>query len=182
LAISRQLVELLGGEMGFESAPGQGSRFWFRLTLPACESPERSLQAEQTLGPTQTAQVAWRFLVVDDHPINRLLVKQVLKNAWPKAQVLEAVNGQQALDLLAQSSVDLVLMDMVMPEMDGIEATRRLRQNDAWRTLPVMGLTANVNPVDLETFRQAGLNTVMLKPFEPVQLCNRVEQLLLQRL
>jgi signal transduction histidine kinase/CheY-like chemotaxis protein len=182
LAISRQLVELLGGEMGFESAPGQGSRFWFRLSLPACEAPQRASQAEHAPAPMQTAPVAWRFLVVDDHPINRLLVKQVLKNAWPKAQVLEAVNGQQALEVLAQSSVDLVLMDMVMPVMDGIEATRRLRQNTVWQPLPVMGLTANVNPVDLETFRQAGLNTVMLKPFEPVQLCSRIEQLLLKRL
>ena len=182
LAISRQLVELLGGEMGFESVSGQGSRFWFRLPLQACDAPDRPVPAELLPAPMHTAAVAWRFLVVDDHPINRLLVKQVLQNAWPKAQVLDAVNGQQALDRLAQSSVDLVLMDMVMPVMDGIEATRRLRQNDAWRPLPVMGLTANVNPVDLETFRQAGLNTVMLKPFEPAQLCNRVEQLLLQRL
>ena len=143
---------------------------------------QRASQAEHAPAPMQTAPVAWRFLVVDDHPINRLLVKQVLKNAWPKAQVLEAVNGQQALEVLAQSSVDLVLMDMVMPVMDGIEATRRLRQNTVWQPLPVMGLTANVNPVDLETFRQAGLNTVMLKPFEPVQLCSRIEQLLLKRL
>jgi len=182
LVISKQLVELLDGEMGFESEANQGSRFWLRLPLQACDAPDRPLPAELTPTPMHTAPVGWRFLVVDDHPINRLLVKQVLKNAWPKAQVLEAVNGQQALDRLAQSSVDLVLMDMVMPVMDGIEATRRIRQNEVWRPLPVMGLTANVNPVDLEAFRQAGLNTVMLKPFEPAQLCNRVEQLLLQRL
>ncbi len=182
LAISKQLVELLDGEMDFESEADRGSRFWFRLPLPASKAPERSASGDPLPAPMHTAAVAWRFLVVDDHPINRLLVKQVLKNAWPKAQVLEAVNGQQALDQLAQSSVDLVLMDMVMPVMDGIEATRRIRQNETWRPLPVMGLTANVNPVDLETFRQAGLNTVMLKPFEPAQLCNRVEQLLLQRL
>ena len=180
LAISQKLVHLLGGDMGFESQAGQGSRFWLRLPLVACEAPVHTPDARKP--DVHTHDMAWRFLIADDHPVNRLLVKQVLQNAWPKAQVLDAVNGQQALDRLAQSSVDLVLMDMVMPVMDGIEATRRLRQNDAWRPLPVMGLTANVNPVDLETFRQAGLNTVMLKPFEPAQLCNRVEQLLLQRL
>jgi CheY-like chemotaxis protein len=65
--------------------------------------------------------------------------------------------------------------------MDGIEATRHLRQNPAWQALPVLGLTANVNPVDLEAFKAAGLTGVMLKPFEPAQLCAQVEQMLLQR-
>ena len=68
-----------------------------------------------------------------------------------------------------------------MPVMDGIEATRQLRQNPAWRPLPVLGLTANVNPVDLEAFRASGVDAVMLKPFEPAQLCARVEQMLLKR-
>ncbi len=181
LAISKQLVELLDGEMDFESEAGQGSRFWFRLPLQASEAPERSASLDPIQAPMQTAAMAWRFLVVDDHPINRLLVKRVLQNAWPKAEVLEAANGQQALEQLAQTGVDLVLMDMVMPVMDGIEATRRLRQNVLWQQLPVMGLTANVNPVDLDTFRQAGLSGVMLKPFEPAQLCKRVEQMLLRR-
>ena len=105
----------------------------------------------------------------------------MLHNAWPQAQIVEAVDGQQCLERLSQGPVDLVLMDMVMPVMDGIEATQRLRQHPAWQHLPVLGLTANVNPVDLEAFRHAGLDAVMLKPFEPEQLCIRVEQMLLQR-
>ncbi len=181
LAISKQLVGLLDGEMDFDSEAGQGTHFWFRLPLQASEAPERSASGNPIQAPMHTAAMAWRFLVVDDHPINRLLVKRVLQNAWPKAEVLEAVNGQQALEQLDQASVDLVLMDMVMPVMDGIEATQRLRQNPRWLQLPVMGLTANVNPVDLETFRQAGLSGVMLKPFEPAQLCKRIEHMLLRR-
>ena len=181
LAISRQLVQLLGGEIGFESEQGQGSRFWFRLPLSASQAPARGAEADAGPAPMQTEAMAWRLLVVDDHPVNRLLVKKVLQNAWPHAEILEAVDGQQCLERLAQGPVDLVLMDMVMPVMDGIEATRRLRQNPAWAHLPVLGLTANVNPLDLESFRTEGLTTVMLKPFEPAQLCAQVEQLLLHR-
>lgn len=118
--------------------------------------------------------------MADDHPVNRLLVKQVLRSAWPQSTVLEAVNGQQALDILRTEAVDLVLMDMVMPVMDGIAATAALRQQaDArLRSVPVLGLTANVNPQDLERFMAAGLNEVMLKPFEPAALCAQIEQML----
>jgi CheY-like chemotaxis protein len=93
------------------------------------------------------------------------------------------VDGQKTLDVLRQYPVDLVFMDMVMPVMDGIEATALIRQNVANRIahVPVFGLTANVNSLDLGRFKAAGLNDVMLKPFEPVELCQRVENLLLAR-
>jgi CheY-like chemotaxis protein len=121
--------------------------------------------------------------VADDHPVNRLLLKQVLQNAWPLSVVLEAVDGQKTLVVLREQRVDLVFMDMVMPVMDGIDATRFIRQDvvDRIRQVPVMGLTANVNPLDLERFKAAGLNDVMLKPFEPTELCSRVEPWLLAK-
>jgi CheY-like chemotaxis protein len=94
--------------------------------------------------------------------------------------VLEAADGQKTLELLRQQAVDLVFMDMVMPVMDGINATRLIRQDPVVRNtqVPILGLTANVNPVDLERFKSAGLSGVMLKPFESEQLCERIEQLL----
>lgn len=181
LAISKKLVELMGGRIGFDSTPGQGSRFWFVLPLQAHPAPERISGTDVQRSEMATADRAWRILIVDDHPINRVLAKKVLHTAWPHAQMDEAADGQQCLAKMAQHSFDLVLMDMVMPVMDGIEATRVLRQNPAWQNVPVLGLTANVNPVDLESFGASGLSDVMLKPFEPAQLCALIEQLMLRQ-
>jgi CheY-like chemotaxis protein len=181
LAISRTLVQLLGGDIGFASEPGQGSRFWFHLPLTACPEPQQKPSAARMA--VQTAQLPWRFLIVDDHPVNRLLARQVLQNAWPQSQIVEVSDGQQAVDTLCQQPFDLVLMDMVMPVMDGIVATRTIRAQGsaAVRDVLILGLTANVNPVDLDAFRQEGLDDVMLKPFEPDLLCAKVEHWLLER-
>jgi signal transduction histidine kinase len=181
LAISQKLAHLLGGDIGFQSVPGKGSRFWLRLPLTVVPAPARTPDAIKP--EVQTRDMAWRFLVADDHPVNRLLVKQVLKSVWPNSVILEAADGEQALQCLRENTVDLVLMDMVMPVLDGIAATRALRDNfpPPAKDVPILGLTANVNPVDLDAFRQAGLSGVMLKPFEPAQLCAKVEQLLLSR-
>ena len=181
LAISQKVAHLLGGEIGFESESGQGSRFWLRLPLTPVAAPAKS--AEPHLQSLQSAKTAWTFLVADDHLVNRLLLKQVLQNAWPHSTVLEAVDGEKTLEVLRQHAVDLVFMDMVMPVMDGIDATAFIRQDamDRIRQVPVLGLTANVNSEDLARFNAAGLNDVMLKPFEPAELCHRAEPLLLAK-
>jgi len=125
-------------------------------------------------------QKALRFLVVDDHPVNRLLVRLLLQRQWPQAQVVDVEDGALALLALAtEPGFDLVLLDMVMPVMDGIETTRAIRTSAHARTrqTPVLGLTANVSTIDLERFQQAGLDGLLLKPFEVERLRSEVERL-----
>jgi len=178
LSISKRLVEIMGGKIGFESTQGQGAHFWFYLPLQA-QAPETVANITPT-NVDQNADVAYRFLIVDDHPINRLLARQILQKHWKNSAVVEVENGIKALTELKAHHFDLVLMDMVMPEMDGIEATRRLRQElpgDA-ANIAVLGLTANVNPNDLERFANAGVDDTVLKPFDQVKLCEQVRHLL----
>jgi len=109
-----------------------------------------------------------------------LLARQILQKHWKNCDVVEADNGIKALTELKANHFDLVLMDMVMPEMDGIEATQRLRQElqGEAANIPVLGLTANVNPNDLERFAKAGLDDTVLKPVDQVKLCEQVQDLL----
>jgi signal transduction histidine kinase len=178
LSISQKLAEMLGGTMGFESTLGQGSMFW--LTLPLQEQgpvvmQTSALQNQQLRWPKEN----WRFLVVDDHKVNRLLVQQVLTQAWPTCQVLEAEDGHQALNVLHTQSVDVILMDMVMPRMDGTQTTRAIREQGLGGSpVVIIGLTANVNPADLFEFRASGLDDIVLKPFQPRSLTAKIEALL----
>ena len=181
LTISQQLVHILGGQLQLESKEGAGSRFWFWLPLQAVAAPQATPMA---LAQTpSSAQRALRFLVVDDHPVNRLLLRLLLQRKWPHAHILEVEDGAQALHALStEPAFDLVLLDMVMPVMDGIETARTMRASDhaLTRNTPVLGLTANVSTVDLQRFRDAGLNGLLLKPFETLLLYSEVERLTAQ--
>ncbi len=180
LAISRRLVLLLGGDLDYTSREGEGSEFFFVLPLKTVAPPQVLATPEHQ--PLLTTEQNWRFLVVDDHPVNRLLVQRVLASAWPQADIREAADGLEALAAVQAAAVDVVFMDMRMPLMDGADATAAIRAlpDPVGRTL-VIGLTANVNQDDLQRFRVAGLDSLLLKPFDWQQLCRTTEDLLLQR-
>ena len=141
LSISRRLVALMGGTLQVKSTPDQGSVFWFELDLPALEAlVVPASEEERTVvgfeGPTRT------ILVVDDKPENRSVLMGLL--APLGFDLMEAGDGQEALEHAAADRPDLILMDLVMPVLDGFEATRRLRQTPALETIPVIALSASV--------------------------------------
>ncbi|MFN3511533.1 MAG: ATP-binding protein [Phenylobacterium sp.] len=168
LAISRQLVELMGGTIDAVGAPGEGATFTVLLPLPPAEAAP--VQAEQAPAAT-TPERALRVLLADDHPTNRRVV-QVLLADLP-VEIVAVENGEQACEAFAADAFDLVLMDMQMPVMDGLTATRAIRRWEAARALsptPVVMLTANALPEHQAASLEAGADLHMTKPIEASKL------------
>lgn len=162
LAISRQLVRLMGGELHLQSTVGSGSLFWFDLSLPMAEPV--ALHANASLDVTGYVGPRRRILIVDDVAANRQLLVELLGALGFETQ--EAIHGQDALDQINARLPDLVLMDLAMPVMDGLEATRRIRGNAASKDLPVIALSANVSQADRDQALAAGATAFMSKPIE----------------
>ena len=178
LAISKRLVELMGGEIGVKSQLGHGSVFWFTVPLV----PAQAKVPEHVQHPrfANQQQHAWRFLIVDDVAMNRLLLRQILKLEYPQSLITEAEDGLAALQAINNEGFDLVFMDMVMPQMDGIEASKSIRStvDRQGQRLPILGLSANVNSSDRERFIHAGADDFLLKPYDRQTLVEVTERLL----
>ena len=178
LAISKRLVELMGGEIGVKSQLGHGSVFWFTVPLV----PAQAKVPEHVQHPrfANQQQHAWRFLIVDDVAMNRLLLRQILKLEYPQSLITEAEDGLAALQAINNEGFDLVFMDMVMPQMDGIEASKSIRStvDRQGQRLPILGLSANVNSSDRERFIDAGADDFLLKPYDRQTLVEVTERLL----
>lgn len=179
LAICERLVSLQQGRIGVISRPQQGSIFWFDLPLQAVAAPADS---QAGVCPPQPGQ-ALRFLLVDDNAVNLMVARLALHKGWPDAQVSTASDAEQALALLEAQPFDVVLMDMVMPGMDGLEATRRLRQHaraEVARVL-VIGLTANTSAREREWCLHAGMDEVLAKPIDIAALTGAITRLARKR-
>jgi signal transduction histidine kinase/ActR/RegA family two-component response regulator len=180
LAICTQLVEMMDGAIGVESAPGRGSTFWF--TVP-CEigDPKAISEADDSWNVeeqiSRAGQAQRRVLVAEDNIVNQEIVSQILKNSGFAVDVV--ANGLEAVAAVRQFSYDVVLMDVHMPEMDGIEATQKIRQLPGTASqVPIIALTADAMDEDRAKMLKAGMNDHAAKPIKPKQLFSLIERFL----
>ncbi|WP_426060325.1 ATP-binding response regulator [Hymenobacter sp. B1770] len=175
LSISRALVAQLGGNLSLRSTPGQGSTCAFTLTLPKAEAP---VVAPNVVGTFVTgALTSRRVLLVEDNEINREVACFMLEE-WGVI-LEEAVDGEEGLRLLADNVCDVVLVDIQMPLMSGVEVTRAVRQlpDPVRAQVPILALTANAFREDNERYRSAGMNDCLAKPFEEEELYHKLDAL-----
>jgi CheY-like chemotaxis protein/anti-sigma regulatory factor (Ser/Thr protein kinase) len=167
LVVAKQLVELMGGEVGVESTVGVGSVFWFELASVA--APHLAVESVKAAAPAEP-QVPQgtplrTLLYVEDNPANLKLVEQLIARR-PDLRLLSAVNGRLGIDVARASHPEMILMDINLPDINGFEALKILREDPATAHIPVVALSANAMPRDIEKGMEAGFFRYLTKPIK----------------
>jgi signal transduction histidine kinase len=172
LAIVKQLVEIMHGEFGVDSTPGEGSTFWFRLPLEVSDEQVISAPKEELVESQH--QLRGRILLVEDNPINQMVASKMLEKLG--LDIILAGNGQEAIETLESEHIDAVLMDCQMPVLDGFAATRQIREQGRFVALPIIAMTANVMEGDRDKCIDAGMNDYIGKPVVAADLRKTLER------
>jgi len=180
LTITKHLVELMNGEIGFESTAGVGSCFWVDLPL-AEESESAEVQNDTSPNNTKNPDLPNRsgniqtVLYVEDDPSSIALMKQALEKL-PKLSLITVATAEEGLTLATQKQPHLILLDINLPGMDGISAIKELKQNASTTGIPVIAVTANAMPSQIQQGIAAGFNSYLTKPFEIPKLLTTIEK------
>jgi two-component system sensor histidine kinase/response regulator len=173
LAISKKLAELMGGAVGVESEYGKGSTFWFTARLGKGVAKAKNLDQQAETAIVNLAAIKGSsILLVEDNEFNQQIASELLTDAGFSVDVAE--NGQVSIEKLNKRAYDIVLMDMQMPVMDGVTATRELRKDERFKDLPILAMTANVMDTDIEKCREAGMWDHIGKPIDPDELFGKL--------
>lgn len=170
LSLALKLTQLLGGTLSVESIPGEGSRFYFSVTLPVAAPAER-LQP-----PPEGA--SYRVLVVEDNKVAREVVQHVLRRR--PYDVRFAESGERALEEINNTTFDLILMDLQMPGMDGIETAREIRKRQEYQEVPIVALTANNSAEHHQLCREHGMQGFLVKPVQADEILRTLDTILVK--
>ena len=164
LAISKQIVELMGGEIGVDSVAGEGSTFWFNIHLAKPSQAERDAVSKATKKPTveKWDGPAYKILIAEDMPVNQRVTLLQLKKLGFEADLVK--NGLEVLEAVQSQRYDVIFMDCQMPEMDGFEATQKLRENPEYADIYIVALTANAMEGDRKRCFDVGMDDFVSKP------------------